>query len=673
MNEGAFLQDLAMLMAVAGSVSLLFARLKWPKVIGYILAGVLLSRHTWGGSFLADESSVHTAGQIGIVFLMFSMGLSLSTANLKKVSHVALPTAVLDTVIMMWLGFTAGRSFLGWGTVPSLFLGAAVCDSATTLLAKVIDELRWEGRPFVQYVLGTSVFEDVVCVGVVALVTGVAKGDGMSFAQIARSMGGLGVFFTATFFFGLVLIPRLLTSVARRSDDEALLLTLLGCCFFVTYVAYRLDFSLALGAFLIGVIGAGSEVRTRLARLVAPLRTMFAAVFFVSVGLLVNPAECWRNLPAILCLSAMVVGGKLLNCTLGALASGAGIKTSLQMGFSLAQIGEFAYMVALLYVTITGDYEKPLYQIAVGVSFVTTLLNPMMIRLSDRVGTWAEDRCPARVRKALDGYRGVLERYRTSGSSARRSLVRRQIMQISVTAVLVFAVSVAFSMLESRDWSGISKFFEAHKRLFFSLAMNAIIVVILAIVVRIARSMSVSIAEIVVGPGTARWQVAVRTLARHVVMTAVLLLASIEIVMVNINLAPEETWARITIAVVLAAAAGFGWRLFARAGRRAARNFTAALKTDERLAKLSREVTFTVPEDVISNVEVGVSSPAIGFTIGSLGVRAKTGASIAAVDRAGKRIRNVGPAFKLRAGDVLIVMGDRRQVGQLKALLEGFS
>ena len=456
-----------MLMAVAGSVSLLFARFKWPKVVGYILAGVLLSRHTWGGSFLLDESSVQTAGQLGIVFLMFSMGLGLSTTQLKRVGNVAMPTALLDTVMMMWLGYTVGHRFLGWGTVPSLFLGAAICDSATTLLAKIIGEMGWEGRSFVKYALGTSVCEDIVCVGVMAVIAGVANGGGVDVSLAVRSMGGIAVFFIATFVFGLVLVPRLLTSVAKRGDDEALLITLLGCCFFVTYVAYRLDYSFALGAFVVGVLGASSEARPRLERLVSPLRNMFAATFFVSVGLLVNPAECWAHLPAILGISALVVFGKFLNCTVGALACGTGLKTSVQMGMSLAQTGEFAYMAALLYVTITGDVERPLYQVAVGVSLLTTLLNPLMIRASDRVGDFAERALPGRVRSVLEAYRAWLAKIGAAeGSPAFRKL-KTEVFRIGVYAVLMIAVATMCTLLTHVNYSGVSPFFASHAKVFF--------------------------------------------------------------------------------------------------------------------------------------------------------------------------------------------------------------
>ena len=176
MNEGAFFRDLALLMSVAGLSAALFSRLGWPKVIGYILAGALMSEHTWGVRLFGDPQSISTVGQLGVVFLMFSMGLSFSAKEMKKIRSVALPAAVFDTVVMIWLGYTVGTRVFGWWSVESAFLGVAMCDSATTLLAKVIDEMGWGNRPFAKYVLGTSLCEDIVCVGAIAVVTGFATG-----------------------------------------------------------------------------------------------------------------------------------------------------------------------------------------------------------------------------------------------------------------------------------------------------------------------------------------------------------------------------------------------------------------------------------------------------------------------------------------------------------------
>lgn len=679
MGEGPFFQSLATIMVVAGLIAVLFSRLKWPKAIGYILAGVLLNEHTWGGPFLADEASVQTIGQLGVVFLMFTMGLEFSVTSMKRIGHVAMPTALLDTAMMVWLGFTIGRSVFGWDTVPSLFLGAAICDSATTLLAKVIAEMRWNGRPFVKYVLGSSVCEDIICIGIIALVSGVASGKGVSFLSVGTSLGGVALFFGATIFFGLVFVPKVLDTVARRWDDETLLLLLLGCCFFVAYLAYRLDFSLALGAFLVGILGASTKVRHRIHEMVSPLRSTFAAVFFVSIGLMVDPAGCLHHLPAILLLTAVVLVGKFVNCFLGTLLTGEeGLKTSVQVGFSMAQIGEFAFMIALLYHSYRArllpqhpnwSVEDPMLPIVVGVSLLTTVLNPMLIRVSDRVGVYAEAHCPARLLGLLAAYRGFLARYRASGSDARRAAVRSDIRQLVFIGILQFSVSLIFAGLNGCNWSQFSTVFNAHKRIIFCLLMNGVLITMVPHVFALAQRLADSIASIVTGGGEARWQLAIQRVARLVALGVVVTLDFVEIAMINVNLAPHEWWARATVAGVLALAALFGWRFFVLAGRRAAANFTEALATDARLAEISREVTFSVPEESVAVFRLPAASSAVGATVGSLNIRAKTGAVVVEVRRGGRCERNIGAEFVLAEGDELTVIGDGSQRVALKNLL----
>ena len=679
MGEGPFFQSLATIMVVAGLVAVLFSRLKWPKAIGYILAGVLLNEHTWGGAFLADEASVQTIGQLGVVFLMFTMGLEFSVSSMKRVGHVVMPTALLDTVVMVWLGFTIGRSVFGWDTVPSLFLGAAICDSATTLLAKVIGEMKWNDRPFVKYVLGSSVCEDIICIGIIALVSGVVSGKGVSFLSVGTSLGGVALFFGATIFFGLVFIPKVLDAVARRWDGETLLLLLLGCCFFVAYLAYRLNFSLALGAFLVGILGASTEARQRIHAMVMPLRATFAAVFFVSIGLMVDPAGCLHHLPAILLLTGVVLLGKFACCFLGTLLTGEeGLKTSVQVGFSMAQIGEFAFMVALLYhshrVNLLPQHpdwpvEDPVLPIVVGVSLLTTVLNPVLIRFSDRAGSFVEGHCPARALKILAAYRGFLSRYRSAGSDIRRTAVRADIRQLVFIGVLQFAVAIVFVGLDGCDWSKFSSFLNTYKRIIFCLLMNVVLITILPHVFTLARRLADNVAAIVTGGGEARWQLAIQHVARLIALAVVITLDFVEIAMINVNLAPREWWARAAAATVLGLAALFGWRFFVLAGRRAANNFTEALQTDERLAEISREVTFTVPEESVAVLVLPPSSPAIGATVGSLNVRAKTGAIVVEVHRADCCMRHVGADFVFAEGDALTVIGDRQQRAALKDLL----
>lgn len=657
-----------MMMAVAGLVSVLFARLNWPKAIGYIFAGIIMSRHTWGGSFIVDENSVQTIGQLGVVFLMFTLGLGFSTSDMKKLKNVTFPTAVIDTAVMTYLGYTVGTKLLGWGAVESLFLGAAICDSSTTLLAKVIDEMKWSSRPFAKYVVGTSVCEDVICVGIIALITGIAGGNA-SFVAVGKSLGGLFVFFLATIFFGLILVPRLLDSVAKRHDDEALLLTLLGCCFFVTWVAFKLDFSLALGAFLVGILGASSDVRRRLHALADPLRSMFAAVFFVSIGLLVDPAACWNHLPEILALSALVVAGKCINCFTGGIVSGEGIKTSVQMGFSLAQIGEFAYMVALLYLSTTGNTESPMYQIVVGVSLLTTVLNPFMIRISDPVGEWLETRCPARLARWHGNYRALMSRLRDSGGSVSGNAVRTAIVELAVIAVLELAVVIVASMLDEYDWSRISMFFERNDRIFLCLGANAFMLAMFAPVVRIGRTLGGAIGDMLVDPGASKWQQAVHSVVNHVVATVTVGGSFIWMVMLNVPIQPAETWAKCAVYGMLALAAVAGWRFFAKAGHRAFTRFAEAASAEERREKKPKHIQFSVPEDTVHKLTLTSASPAVGATVVTLDVRAKTGANVVSVIRDGDIVRNIGSEWEFRIGDTLVVMCDKRQLAALKDLL----
>lgn len=670
MSEGAFFQDLAMLMAVAGLVSVIFAKLKFPKVVGYIFAGVLLGKYTWGGSFLADEHSVRTIGQLGVVFLMFTMGLGFSTSQMKRIRIVAAPAALLDTVVMTWIGYTIGRHIFGWGSVPSLFLGAAICDSATTMLAKVIDEMKWGDRPFVKYALGTSVCEDIVTVGILALVTGVAQSGHLSLLDAGASLGGLTIFFMVVIVAGFVIVPRLLKSISKRHDDEALLLTILGCCFFVSWVAFKFNFSLALGAFLVGFLGAASDVHHRLEELTEPLKSMFAAVFFVSIGLLLDPTACLRHWPAILLVSAAVVVCKTLNCAIGALFGGESLKTAVQMGLGLAQIGEFAFLVGMLYVTVTGDTESPMFNIVVAVSLLTTLLNPLLIRISDGASDWVVAHTPARVMSALEAYRTFIAKYYGERKEARlHRLVRQCFLQLGVIAVLNFAVALIFSMLNGKDWSNFSYFFDAHKRIFFCLVVNLFVVSMLAPAVRVAKTLGNILAVVLTGVGDAKWQQAVRHFVTLIVQIAVVVLFFCEALMINVNLTPDEEWARWMINCVLLLAGALGWKSFQKAGRRAATRFDEALTAEERRKKLGAMLTFKLPEGVVHKLRLDMASPAIGGTVVSLNIRAKTGSSVVSLERDGEMIRNVGPETEFKVGDVLYTIGNGAQIAALKDLL----
>ncbi len=681
MNESSFFQDLAVLMAVVGCVSVVFARFHWPKVIGYLLAGVLMSEHTWGGSFLVDPKSIGTLGQLGIVFLMFTLGLEFSAGEMKKVKHVTVPTALFDATVMIWLGYTVGRSVLGWNHVQALFLGAAICDSATTLLAKTIEEMKWSKRPFVRYIFGTTICEDILCVGVIALVTGVATGKGMSLGAVGLSLGGLLVFFVGVLVLGFICVPRLLNRVGKMKDDEALLLALLGCCFLVSYVAYKLDYSLALGAFLVGLLGASADVHGRLHELAAPMRNMFAAVFFVTIGVLVDPAVCWRHLPAILGLTLLVMLGKGLNCFTMSILTGQRVKDAVQTGFGLAQIGEFAFMVALIYMTSTGDTASPMYQIVVGVSLLTTVLNPVMLRVSDPVGDWCEKRLPTRVRSWLAAYNDWLNRFRTASVPSRlQRHLRGRVAWLGVLAALYLCVGVGASMLSNLDYAAFSTFFEAHKKVFFCLGANLVFVGMLAPAVSLAQALGRDVALSLTGTHQGKaWRLAVRHIVTFFVVLAVALLVFAQIVLMNVNLLPPEPAVQAGVWLVLVGAAVFGWKFFRRAGRAAGYHFGEALAAEKRRAAAERAAatsvaaervaTLTVPSDYYVSFAIPQGSPAVGETIRSLDVRAKTGANVVAIRRGEEVYRNPGPSWCFEPDDRVSVIGEPQQIDAFRVLV----
>ena len=669
MSEGAFFQDLAILMVVAGVVAAAFSRFGWPKAIGYILAGVVLSGNLWGASLLADVRSTRTIGQLGVVLLMFGMGLSFSPKAMRKVRSVALPAAVVDTAVMIWLGYTVGTLLFDWPAPTALFLGVAICDSATTLLAKVFDDLGWSRRQFVRNVLGISVCEDVICVGAIAVVTGFAAGDGMSLAALGTSLGWLFVFFLTVLVFGFVLVPRLLDSIGKRGDEEALLLTALGICFFVSFLAYRFDFSLALGAFLVGMVGATSGFRHRLVALTEPLKAMYAAVFFVSIGLLVDPAALVRHWMEILVVSAVIVVGKTLNVVVASVAAGVEVRPAVQSGLALAQTGEFAFMTAMLYATFTGDSSRPLFQVAVGASLLTTLLNPVLVRVSDRIGGWVERKQPARLSTWLVSYRAWLAKIRANEGSPAFASLRSSAVRLGVYAVLLLAISVVFLLLGRCDYSRFSVFLERHDTLLFFVAANLLEVALFSLVPSAARSLGDAVATLIAGDGDAKWQMHLRPLVRYAATVAAVALFLLEWTMISISTMPPGVVVRIVAFAVIAVAWLLGWRLLSKAGHRASQRFHEALTAEERREGLAATMALPSRDGGLHRLVVCAGSPAVGGSVVTLNIRAKTGASVVAVVREGKTVRNIGPEWEFRIGDELLVLGDEQQIADIKDLL----
>ena len=669
MDTNSFFQDLAVILVAVGIVSAVFLRFGWPKVIGYILAGTILGKYTLGGSLVINQSSVDVLGQVGVVFLMFTLGLEFSVRKLKKVGHVIFPTALLDMGVMIWAGHFVGTKIFGWGSVQSLFLGAAISDSATTLLAKTIHEMGWGSRRFTKYIFGITITEDILCVGVIALLTGLVKSGTMHAGAIATSMGGLLLFLTGVTVFGLLLVPRVLNRVAKLKDDESLLLTMLGFCFLVSFIAAKLDFSLALGAFLVGVMGAESEPLKRIYQQCLPLRTMFSAIFFVTIGLLIDPAQMLMHGPAILGLALVVIVGKSINCTVGALLTGQDLKNALQTGIGLAQIGEFAYLVALIGLTMKA-VDSSVYQIAVGVSVLTTLLNPFLLRASEPFSDWVESRLPLRWKEYLETYANWADRFLHSAApSATVRAIRFNLSLVLLQLALVAAIYIAAEMLARLDYSRFSPVIGENKQTLLWGAASLLTVPNAIFLFFRARALGGAVADAVIPSKLAQtlWALSFRRVTRLLFAVLGIAVLFFEIVMLSGTMMPEQGWARAVVGMTLLIVGGVGWNRFRHVGAESLETLRGVLTKE--VETDPTESAADLLDIHTEKIKVGERSEVCGRTLREINLRALIGASVIGIERKGVTIVNPTASEKLEAEDAVLVLGDDEQIAQVRKWL----
>jgi CPA2 family monovalent cation:H+ antiporter-2 len=439
MQTLAFIQDLAVIMLAAGVVTVVFHLLRQPVVLGYIAAGVLIGPHTPPYALVTDEEIIHTLAELGLVFLLFSLGLEFSLRHLRQVGATALVAALMGIVLMLWLGYELGLAF-GWSTMDALFLGAMLSISSTTITVKAIGELGLKKQPFAQVVFAILIVEDVLAIAMIALLSGVAATGTVVTGEVLRTLGGLTVFLVASLVIGILAVPRLLDFVAKFHRDEMLLVGVLGLLFGFCLLVTWLGYSVALGAFVIGVIVAEARSLPRIERLIAPVRDMFSAIFFVAVGLQLDPRALLDYAAPIAAVTAVVVTGKIVARCAGAFAAGQSGRTSLRVGMSLAQIGEFSFIIAALGATL-GVTSGFLYPIAVAVSALTTLFTPYLIRASDPLARRLRILLPFGLRRILQLYTEWLQGLRLQGDRAViAAMVRRILLQAFVNFCLVAAI-----------------------------------------------------------------------------------------------------------------------------------------------------------------------------------------------------------------------------------------
>ncbi len=676
-GERLFLADLALVLCVAAVTSVLFRRLRQPVVLGYLLAGLIVGPHTPVPLFASSES-LEVLSELGVILVMFSIGLEFSLRKLAHVFPRAGLVGLIQIGVMLWLGYIAGRA-LGWSSTQSFFAGAIVSVSSTMIIAKVFGEQRVE-RKLSDLVLGVLIIEDLAAILMLAILTAVATGEGAAAAGVLASTAGrLGAFLFALTVGGYLFVPRAIRAVAKLASPETLLVASVGLCFAFALLAEASGYSVALGAFLAGSLVAESGRHKQVEHLVAPLRDLFAAVFFVSVGSLVDPVAVADNWAAVGLFSAIVVVGKVLSVSLGAFLSGYDPSTALKAGMVMPQIGEFSFILAGVGVA-SGAIEPALYGIAVSVSVLTTFLTPWLVRASTPLALSIEHRLPKPLRTFASLYGSWLEDLRRR---PRRDPLRFKLLKHAgwlVLDVLCFAgVVIGTSLYLERLVGLLGENAGVGHDLARGLVLLAAGVVALPFVigiVRLSRALGAELATAVLPreesgrPDLAR---APRRAFVVALQLAIVIVVGGPLLALTQPFVPILYQAGVVLLALLALAFVF-WR---RASDLEAHVQAGAQVVVEVLARQGQQDEPSL-EDVqpllpglggVTPVRLAPGSAAVGQTLAELDLRARTGASVIAITRAEGGLVAPTGREELRAEDVLALAGSREAIQAARAAL----
>ena len=430
------ISDLGLILMTAAVAVLLFKKIKQPLVLGYLIAGFLAGNHFDFFPSIKDIKSVEVWAEIGVIFLLFSLGLEFSFKKLMKVGGTASITAITQILSMIVIGYLVGQ-WIGWKPMDSIFLGVILSISSTTIILKTFDELGVKTQKFAGIVIGSLIVQDIVAILMMVLLSTIAVSQQFSGSELLLSVFKLLFFLTIWFVGGIFFIPTLLKKAKNILTDEMLLIISLALCLMMVILAANVGFSPALGAFIMGSIIAETTQAEHIEHLVKPVKDLFGAVFFVSVGMLINPETLYEYAFPVAILTFVVIIGQSVSSTIGALLSGQPLKQSVQTGMSLSQIGEFSFIIATLGMTlnVTSDF---LYPIVVAVSAVTTFTTPFMVKFATPFSEYLEKKLPRKWIKKI-------ERYSANAQSIKlvsnwQIVVRAFLTQVIIHSVIIVAV-----------------------------------------------------------------------------------------------------------------------------------------------------------------------------------------------------------------------------------------
>ena len=454
----ALVKDLALILIVAGIVTLIFKRLKQPLVLGYIVAGFIVSPHLPLTMSVVDKADIKTWADIGVMFLLFSLGLDFSFKKILKMGLAPVIAAVSTIFFMSMTGMVVGHLF-GWGHMDCIFLGGMLAMSSTTIIYKAYDDMGLSQQSFAKLVMSVLILEDILAIVMMVMLSAIASGSNPDGAQMVGSLLKIGFFLILWFIVGLYLVPSFLRVTRRLMTDETLVIVALGLCCAMAWISTAVGFSSAFGAFVMGSILAETIEVERIEKVVVPVKNLFGAIFFVSVGMLVDPHVLVSYAVPIIVLVLAIMVGQAVFGSFSYMLSGQPLKTAMRCGFSMAQVGEFAFIIASLGLSlkVISDF---IYPVIVAVSVVTTFITPYMIRAAVPAYNGLTKLMPRRWARRLD-HMGTAHQTTTKENNVWRSLLKKMglntlvytVLCIAVTAVMLTFVLQFFRHLLPHWWA----------------------------------------------------------------------------------------------------------------------------------------------------------------------------------------------------------------------------
>ena len=686
----AFLATLALVLCTAAVTTVLFQRLKQPVILGYLLAGLMVGPHITLIPVTANEEAVHILSELGVILLLFGIGLEFSLRKLMRVGGPAGITGVIAISTIFWFGNGAAR-MMGWNPTEALFAGAAIAVSSTTIIAKAFEERKIRGK-LRDLVFSVLIIEDLVSILLLAALTTVAAGQAASAEAVAGTAFKLLGMLAMVIVVGLFTIPRVMRWVVSLGSTETTIVASMGLCFAGAYLADFAGYSVALGAFLAGSLIAESGKGHAVEKLVIPIRDLFAAIFFVSVGMLIDPALVFEHWVAVVVFTLLVIFGKVIAISLGAFISGSGTRVSLQAGMSMAQIGEFSFIIAAVGISspIVRDF---LYPVMVAVSALTTLVTPWLIRGAPAAADWIDRKLPRPLQTYASLYETWVEELRqaprihTTGSRTRMS-----IRWLLIDTVCVIAVIIGMSLMGPQ----VRAYLVAHTPLPMEYANwgmwgTALLLAapFLFGIFRVARRLAEQLARAAL-PSQGKMDRAAAPRGALIVSfeVAIVFLVGLPVLAISQPFLPPFRGAAILVAVLM---------LLGVAAWRSARNLQghvsagsevllAALRHSLPPEQLTREHTAMYPVNqpvdplvTATYLLPGMGTPrrfvveeqhyGAGKTLAEVGIRGRTGATVLAINRGAEGIPAPSKTEKLLPGDKLVLVGSQAATDAAMTLL----